>query len=187
MPIDHSMTDSGQRQAPATYHLLRRISKIIKTACTMECFTHHWFSLDQSDKNALDVHLLINGNIYNNNLPMQYVPSISAYALSPLPPSTYLATSYQNAYQTAFEAEGNAALNNYQHIYLQNGFIDGTFGYVEEYPNVPPIKYLIEDIRNYQDQPYLFVSAGSGGGSGYMYLNWIIATFGVPYELTVPS
>jgi len=33
--------------------------------------------------------------------------------------------------------------------------------------------------------PYLFVSAGSGGGSGFMYLNWIIVTYGVPYVVSV--
>ncbi len=130
---------------------------------------------------------MVNGNIYNNNLPMQYVPSIGAYTLSPLPPSTYLATSYQNAYQTAFEAENSVALNNYQEINLQNGFIDGTFGYKENYPNAPTIEPLIENITNYLNQPYIFIASGSGGGFGYMYLDWVIATFGVPYELTVPS
>jgi len=33
--------------------------------------------------------------------------------------------------------------------------------------------------------PYLFVSAGSGGGSGYMYLDWVIVTYGVPYVASV--
>ena len=31
----------------------------------------------------------------------------------------------------------------------------------------------------------LFVSAGSGGGSGFMYLDWIIVTYGVPYVASV--
>jgi hypothetical protein len=33
--------------------------------------------------------------------------------------------------------------------------------------------------------PYSFVSAGSGGGPGFMYLNWIIVTYGVPYIVDV--
>jgi len=35
----------------------------------------------------------------------------------------------------------------------------------------------------YVGNPYLFISAGSGGGSGYMYLDldWVIVTYGVPY------
>ncbi|WP_243675723.1 hypothetical protein [Vulcanisaeta distributa] len=141
---------------------------------------------------------MVNGNIYNNQLPQEYVNGLDAYALEPLPPSTYLAISYQNAYQTAFQAESQRALNNYQEITYQgilnnlySGFINGTFGYKENY-NGLTIEIgnggapLIEDITNYQDIPYLFISVGSGGGSGYMYLNWIIATFGVPYELIVP-
>ncbi|WP_243675807.1 hypothetical protein [Vulcanisaeta distributa] len=139
----------------------------------------------------MDVYFMVNGNIYNNQLPQEPVNNLNAYALEPLPPSTYLAISYQNAYQTAFEAESGRALNNYQGINanrLNNypGFINGTFGYYEEYGDYPPIYYLIENLDNYQTSPYLFVSTGSGGGNGYMYLNWIIVTFGVPYELSVP-
>jgi len=37
----------------------------------------------------------------------------------------------------------------------------------------------------YAGNPYLFISAGSGGGSGFMYLNWIIVTCGVPYIISV--
>jgi len=33
--------------------------------------------------------------------------------------------------------------------------------------------------------PYLFVSAGSGGGSGFMYLNWITVTYGIPYVVNI--
>jgi len=31
----------------------------------------------------------------------------------------------------------------------------------------------------------LFVSSGSGGGPGFMYLDWIIVTYGVPYVVSV--
>ena len=37
----------------------------------------------------------------------------------------------------------------------------------------------------YSETPYLFVPAGSGGGSGYMYLDWVIVTYGVPYVIIV--
>jgi hypothetical protein len=37
----------------------------------------------------------------------------------------------------------------------------------------------------YSETPYLFISAGSGGGSGYMYLDWAIVTYGVLYVVSV--
>ncbi len=37
----------------------------------------------------------------------------------------------------------------------------------------------------YGGTPYLFVSACSGGGSGFMYLNWIIVTYGIPYVVNI--
>lgn len=37
----------------------------------------------------------------------------------------------------------------------------------------------------YSETPYLFISAGSGGGSGFMYLDWVIVTYGVPYVVSV--
>ncbi len=169
----------------------------------MEYFIHIiGFPPDQS--NNLDVYFMVNGNIYNDNLPMSTIDypcncglfgcsKCEANALQPTPPSKYLATSYQNAYETAFEAEGNRALNNYQEITYEGvlnniypGWIDGTFGYKEKYPNLPYILNLIENTLIYQSQPYLFISTGSGGGYGYMYLNWIITTFGVPYILIIP-
>ena len=47
------------------------------------------------------------------------------------------------------------------------------------------IHYLQDDASVYVGTPYLFVSAGSGGGSGFMYLDWIIVTYGVPYVVSV--
>jgi len=38
---------------------------------------------------------------------------------------------------------------------------------------------------NTENQPYLFVSAGSGAGAGFMYLDWIIVTYGVPYVVNI--
>ena len=74
--------------------------------------------------------------------------------------------------------------------YINNNFIPGTFGYQEEYNNgnngeTFRVRYLINSINNYFGAPYLFVSAGSYGGSGYMYLDWIIVTYGVPYVASV--
>jgi hypothetical protein len=71
-------------------------------------------------------------------------------------------------------------------------FIPGTFGFKEGYmgsignsqSNII-IGELKDDLKVYSGIPYLFVSAGSGGGSGFMYLNWIIVTYGVPYIVSI--
>jgi len=64
----------------------------------------------------------------------------------------------------------------------------GTFG-SEEYYSSPlqslTINYLQDNASIYSGTPYLFVSTGSGGGSGFMYLDWIIVTYGVPYVLSI--
>jgi len=44
---------------------------------------------------------------------------------------------------------------------------------------------LQDDASVYIGTPYLFVSAGSGGGSGFIYLDWITVTYGVPYVINV--
>jgi len=82
-------------------------------------------------------------------------------------------------------------LYNYQYfnpndIYVS--FIPGTFGYKEIYNTLSQpfyINYLQDDMSVYVGTPYLFISAGSGGGSGFIYLNWIIVTYGVPYIVNV--
>jgi hypothetical protein len=130
----------------------------------------------------------------------------SAYAIPPMPPSAYTLTggpifvqSYINAYNTAFNQPVNyqVALYRYSKFYptsqyINSDFIPGTFGYYEG--NSPSlnnqgsqitVNYLQDDASVYVGTPYLFVSAGSGGGSGFMYLNWIIVTYGVPYVMAV--
>jgi len=131
----------------------------------------------------------------------------SAYAIPPAPPGNIstitgepiFVQSYINAYNTAFNQP--PPNNNYQKaLYLYSGFtygdvnnnfINGTFGYEETY-NSPSqsqpfyINYLQDDASVYDGNPYLFISAGSGGGSGFMYLNWIIVTYGVPYVASIP-
>jgi len=72
-----------------------------------------------------------------------------------------------------------------------SNFVLGTFGYDEEYNSLSQsqsfiIHHLQDDASVYYGTPYLFVSAGSGGGSGFMYLDWIIVTYGVPYVVSVP-
>ena len=131
---------------------------------------------------------MVNGNIYNNALPKQQFNGMNA--IIPEPPYLYLAESYENAYETAFKAEQDRELNLYPSAGISSSnlpkeFINGTFGYTEAYGE-EGIYYLIDSINNYVKQPYLFISTGSGGGNGFMYLNWIIATFGVPYKITVP-
>jgi len=71
---------------------------------------------------------------------------------------------------------------------VDTNFIPGTFGYEETYNTLSQpfyINYLQDDASVYVGTPYLFVSAGSGGGSGFMYLDWIIVTYGVPYIINV--
>ena len=134
----------------------------------------------------------------------------SAYAIPPNPPAStntitgepIFVQSYINAYNTAFNQEVSGFTSNYQ-VALYNyqpftpndtnsNFVPGTFGYREEYENSGNsqqpffvINYLQDDASVYAETPYLFVSAGSGGGSGYMYLDWIIVTYGVPYVVSV--
>ena len=123
-----------------------------------------------------------------------------AYAIPPAPPGNISTTgepifvqSYINAYNTAFNQQNSnyqEALNNY-HDFTPNdtnsNFVPGTFGFKEEYNTSSQsfIIYPLQDDANYYDgTPCLFVSAGSGGGSGFMYLDWIIVTYGVPYVVS---
>jgi len=62
----------------------------------------------------------------------------------------------------------------------------GTFGFKEEYYSLSQSRpFLQDDLSVYTGTPYLFVSAGSGAGPGFMYLDWIIVTYGVPYVVSV--
>lgn len=173
---------------------------------------YNWF---QAENNNMNIFFLINGNIYNYSLALeQYIwdsncwllecSPFSAYAIPPSPPAStntgepIFAQSYINAYNTAFNQETSGynlnyqkALNNYNKFTysdVNSNFVPGTFGYKEEY-NTPSqrfyINYLQDDAGVYVGTPYLFVSAGSGGGSGFMYLIWIIVTYGVPYVVNV--
>jgi len=149
----------------------------------------------------------MNGGIFNHPpTSKQYSwNGRSAYATPPNPPaSTNTITgkplptqSYINAYNTAFNQTKPGFSGNYQvALYnyvpftygdVNNNFVPGTFGYREEYENLANsrpyfvINYLQDNLNVYYGQPYLFISAGSGGGSGFMYLDWIIVTYGVPY------
>jgi len=137
----------------------------------------------------------------------------SAFAIPPMPPGIVFCPltreceplfvqSYINAYNTAFNQETHGfsvnyqkALNNYNYFNyddVNSNFIPGTFGYQEQYNgqgsslgNSITIDYLQDDESVYDGNPYLFISAGSGGGSGYMYLDWVIVTYGVPYVVSV--
>jgi hypothetical protein len=147
----------------------------------------------------------MNGNIFNHSLASERYSwnGKSAYAIPPNPPVSkntiteepIFVKSYINAYNTAFNQPANRryALNKYYQQFgsneIDSNFIKGTFGYYERYisnlqsPLV--IKQLIDDLSMYFGTPYLFISAGSGGGSGFMYLNWVIVTYGVPYVISV--
>ena len=156
--------------------------------------------------------LLMNGDIFNHPpASKQYNwNEYSAYATPPNPPTSTNTTtgkplptqSHINTYNTAFNQETSRFSGNYQKAlygYLpfisdntNSNFVPGTFGYREEYENSGNsqqpffvINYLQDDASVYAETPYLFVSAGSGGGSGFMYLDWIIVTYGVPYVVNI--
>jgi hypothetical protein len=133
----------------------------------------------------------------------------SALTIPPNPPAStstltgepIFVQSYINAYNTAFNQETSNFSQNYQvalnkYSYFTYGdvngnFVSGTFGYKEEYNSISNsqsniiIGPLRDDANYYDGNPYLFISAGSGGGSGFMYLDWVIVTYGVPYVASV--
>jgi len=145
----------------------------------------------------------MNGNIFNYSLALEQYKwnGGSAYAIPPNPPAStntitgepIFTQSYTNAYNTAFNQPPNRqrALDHYARFSSRDvnvNFVPGTFGYEEEYNKIGErffINSLTDSINNYIGMPYLFVSAGSGGGSGFMYLDWIIVTYGVPYVISI--
>ena len=157
----------------------------------------------------MNIFFLMNGNIFNYSLALEQYKwnGGSAYAIPPNPPAStntitgepIFVQSYINAYNTAFNQPVNyqTALYRYSKFYptsqyINSDFIPGTFGYYEG--NSPSlnnqgsqitVNYLQDDASVYDGNPYLFISAGSGGGSGYMYLDWIIVTYGVPYIISI--
>jgi len=168
---------------------------------------YNWF---QTDNNNISIYFLMNGNIFNYSLASEEYNwgSYSASAIPPMPPGIVFcplrgeceplfAQSYINEYNTAFNQPRNLqrALYNYQPFIWNNvninNFINGTFGYKEEYndqsnpSNTITISYLQDNENYYDGTPCLFISAGSGGGSGFMYLDWVIVTYGVPYIVSV--
>lgn len=163
---------------------------------------YNWF---QADNNNMNIFFLMNGNIYGYSLALipyslSWCPNGECYAIPPNPPASTIngepifAQSYINAYNTAFNQPVNSqyALNRYYQSFdsseVNNNFVPGTFGYSEEYnslSNSVTISYLQDNASVYVGTPSLFVSAGSGGGAGVMYLDWIIVTYGVPYVASV--
>jgi len=169
---------------------------------------YNWF---QAENNNMNIFFLMNGNIFNYSLASEqyswscgWLCSHKAYAIPPAPPGNISTTgepifvqSYINAYNTAFNQSSSInyqkALYNYQPFTsdnINNNFIPGTFGFDEQYYNSQSnqfftINTLQDDTSVYSGTPYLFVSAGSGGGSGFMYLNWVIVTYGVPYVVSI--
>ena len=166
---------------------------------------YNWF---QAENNNMNIFFLMNGNIFNYSLAsepyswscLDGLSTCSALAIPPAPPGNISTTgepifvqSYINAYNTAFNQPVNrqVALYNYvefTHYDINSNFINGTFGYDEKYSSNGEsfkVNRLVDSIGNYIGIPYLFISTGSGGGSGFMYLNWIIVTYGVPYVVSV--
>uniref|UniRef100_A0A2T9WLI0 Uncharacterized protein n=1 Tax=Nanobsidianus stetteri TaxID=1294122 RepID=A0A2T9WLI0_NANST len=166
---------------------------------------YNWF---QADNNNMNIFFLMNGNIYGYSLALvpyslSWCPNGECYAIPPAPPANVstatgepiFVQSYINAYNTAFNQPANSqvALNGYSTFTYSNvnsNFVFGTFGYNEQYNdqsgNSVTIGPLEDTASVYNgENPYLFISAGSGGGSGYMYLDWVIVTYGVPYVVSV--
>jgi hypothetical protein len=157
----------------------------------------------------MNIFFLMNGNIFNYSLALNSWNDGSALAIPPNPPGIVFcpyttgeceplfAQSYINAYNTAFNQPVNRqnALSKYLAFTfsdVNSNFIPGTFGYAEGYIGSIgnsqasiTIHKLQDDLNVYFGTPYLFVSAGSGGGSGFMYLNWVIVTYGVPYVISL--
>jgi len=160
---------------------------------------YNWFQAD----NNMNIFFLMNGNIFNYSLASEpYSWGCSGYnalAIPPAPPGNIstitgepiFVQSYINAYNTAFNQPRNfqRVLYKYQQFTpndTDGNFVPGTFGYKEYLSQYSiTIGPLQDDASMYSGTPYLFVSAGSGGGSGFMYLNWIIVTYGVPYIISV--
>jgi len=168
---------------------------------------YNWFQAD----NNMNIFFLMNGNIFNYSLALEQYKwnGGSANAIPPMPPAYFLCPltgecgplfvqSYINAYNTAFNQPNNnyqAALYEYSYFYptsqyINSNFVPGTFGYDEKYNSLSQsqpfyINYLQNEVNLYSGTPYLFVSVGSGGGSGFMYLDWVIVTYGVPYVMSV--
>jgi hypothetical protein len=168
---------------------------------------YNWF---QAGDNTMNIYFLMNGNIFNYSLASEQYFN-GAYAIPPNPPANKIngepifAQSYINAYNTAFNQETSNFNENYQKALneysvfnpddVNGNFIDGTFGYEEEYNNggsnvdnsitIGPLQYDGDYTNIYFGTPCLFISAGSGQGSGYMYLDWVIVTYGVPYVASV--
>ena len=155
--------------------------------------------------NIYNYSLALKQYIWDSNCWLFGCSPFSAYAIPPnLPASTstgepIFAQSYINAYNTAFNQPANyqKALYDYQQFTYGDvksnfvPFVPGTFGYNEQYndqsnpSNSITIDYLQDNESVYNENPYLFISAGSGGGSGYMYLDWVIVTYGVPYVVSI--
>jgi len=171
---------------------------------------YNWFQVENNVENNnensnMNIFFLMNGNIFNYSLASEPYSwgcwGCSAYAIPPNPPASTITTtgepifvqSYINAYNTAFNQRVNSqrALDHYARFSSRDvnvNFVPGTFGYEEEYNKIGErffINSLTDSINNYIGMPYLFVSAGSGGGSGFMYLDWIIVTYGVPYVISI--
>jgi len=188
--------------------LCHQINKGIRMIIIIDVFwLHNWF---QAENNNMNIFFLMNGNIFNYTLASEQYNwnGGSAYAIPPNPPGIVFCPlkreceplftqSYINAYNTAFNQPVNSQEALYNYYYFtpndtNSNFIPGTFGYYEGYTgsignsesNII-IHRLQDDLNVYSGTPYLFVSAGSGGGSGFIYLDWIIVTYGVPYIINV--
>jgi hypothetical protein len=150
----------------------------------------------------MNIYFLMNGNIFNYSLSLvdYSVNGQQTYIIPPNPPANTIngepifAQSYINAYNTAFNQPANPQEALYNYVLFtsskvnSNTFVPGTFGSREEYNSLSQsfvIHHLQDNAQVYSGTPCLFISAGSGGGTDYMYLDWVIITYGVPYVVSI--
>jgi len=147
----------------------------------------------------MNIFLLMNGNIFNYPLVTEKYSwnGRSVYATPPKPPASLFAQSCINTYNTAFNQPPNPQETLNEHSNFTPNETSSNFDpeLLVIMKNILPVQvirnltliihYLQDDASVYVGTPYLFVSAGSGGGSGFMYLDWVIVTYGVPYVMSV--
>ena len=209
MPSSHNARGPTARPQRGAASCQGRLAVLVIAKWSV--LAYNWFQAENSNMN---IFFLMNGNIFNYSLAsepyswscLDGLSTCSALAIPPNPPAStstltgepIFVQSYINAYNTAFNQETSSFSGNYQkalckyfkftYSEVNNNFIPGTFGYAEEYNTSSQtfyINYLQDDLSVYSGTPYLFVSAGSRGGSGFMYLDWVIVTYGVPYVVYI--
>jgi len=112
----------------------------------------------------MNIFFLMNGNIFNYSLASEPLNGGSIYAIPPNPPAStntingepIFVQSYINAYNTAFNQPYNHQLVLYKYHpfspyspYINSNFVNGTFGFQEEYIINPQSILTINPLKMY--------------------------------------